>query len=592
MAPQTRKTWGRPVVQLYAIVAIALVTDGAQITVTLLHTNDVHGRFEEFSPSGTRCQESFSKMGLCVGGIARQKTLANQVRSSGQHVLFLNAGDYYQGTLWDYLLGARIVADAVNYLEHDAMSLGYHEFDRGPKELARLLRDITVPILGCNLDFSDEPLLKDLPLQPSMTVRFGSELIGIIGFSKFRNTIDTHSARIRFTDETECVKREAMRLRQRGAKVIIAVGNSGFAEKKIAQAIPEVSVIVGGGDHVLLYSGPTINGMVSGDKPHGPYPLVVKRADGSRCLIVCDFWMGKYMGNLTVTWDDRGQPLHWSGEPTLLDNSVEQDAAGLVILDKYRPELQATRSTVVASTQVYLQGDKETLRYTESNMGNVMAEAFLKHFSKRRRTSPDSWSSVSAVFINSGAIRAPIEEGSITLEDVTNVLPYGNTMVVFNLTGAQLKSIVEQGVRNYHSPGFAKSGTFLQMAGMRVVYNLYCKPGNRVAELQILCAACLIPRFETVQEDRWYTVGTSKYIAQGGDNFDFSFVKPGDHVDTSFVDLEMAIEYLNASSPVMMGLDGRISFRRMSCAGNYVPHSVAALYCSLFLTALVFLRGP
>ncbi|CAN7986184.1 unnamed protein product [Ixodes hexagonus] len=571
---------------------LAALSDGAEITVTLLHTNDVHGRFEEFSPSGARCPESLSKMGLCVGGVARQKTLVNQVRSSGQHVLFLNAGDYYQGTLWDYMLGAKIMVDAVNYLEHDAMSLGNHEFDRAPQELAQLLRNITVPILGCNVDFSDEPLLKDLPLEPSMTVRLGSDLVGIIGFTKFRTTLGMNSARVLLTDETECIRREAMRLRQRGAKVIIALGNSGYPENKIVQAIPEVSVIIGGGTHVFLYSAPTIDGMVPDDKPHDSYPVVVKRGDGSRCLIVYDFWMGKYMGNLTVTWDDRGQPLHWSGQPTLLDDSVKQDAAGLTMLDRYRPQLQAARSTVVASTQVYLQGDKETLRFTESNMGNVMAEAFLKHFSKRRRTSPDSWSSVSAVFINSGALRAPIEEGSITLEDVTNVLPYDNTMVVFNLTGAQLKSIVEHGVRHYNSPGIVKSGAFLQMAGVRVVYNLYCKPGNRVVDLQILCAACLIPRFERVQQDSWYTIGTLKYAANGGDNFDFSFVKPGDRVDTNFLDSAMAIEYLNASSPVTMGLDGRISFRRMPCAGNFVSYRAATLYCSLFVSALVSLKLP
>ncbi|CAN7938615.1 unnamed protein product, partial [Ixodes hexagonus] len=549
--------------QLYAIVAVTLVTlaDGTELTVTLLHTNDVHGHFEEFMPSGTRCGESSAKLGHCVGGIARQKTLVDQVRSTGQHVLFLNAGDYYQGTLWDYLLGAKIVVDAVNYLKHDAMSLGNHEFDRGPEGLVPLLRNSTVPILGCNVDFSGEPLLRDLPLQPSMTVKFASDQVGIIGFTKHKPTLSINAARVRFTDETECIKREAMQLHQQGVRAIIAVGHSGLLEdERIARDIPEISVIVGGRSHLFLYSGATVGGTVSGDKPHDSYPVVVKREDGSRCLIVHDFWMGKYMGNLTVTWDDSGQPLNWSGQPTLLDNSVEQDAAGLAILDKYRPQLQAARSRVVATTHVLLQGDKGLLRSGESNMGNVMAEAFLKYLAKTMPRFSGSWSSVPAVFINSGSLRSSIHSEVITFEDVVNVMPYGDTLVVVHLTGAQLKSIVEHGVRRYDRRRNVTAGEFLQVAGMRVLYNVSRNPGNRVVALHILCMACRVPRFRVVQEDRWYSVGTLKYVLQGGDEFNFSFVKTGDRFDTSYHDVDLAIEYLNASSPVTTGLDGRIAF--------------------------------
>uniref|UniRef100_A0A1S4M5W4 5'-nucleotidase n=1 Tax=Ixodes scapularis TaxID=6945 RepID=A0A1S4M5W4_IXOSC len=229
-------------------------------------------------------------------------------------------------------------------------------------------------------------------------------------------------------------------------------------------------------------------------------------------------------------------------------------------MDKYRPQLQAARSRIVAATYVYLQGDRKTLRFGESNMGNVMAEAFLKYLAKRIPRRSGFWSSVSAVIINSGSLRTSILEGIITFEDVVNVLPFGDSISLVNMTGAQLKGVLEHGVRRYDVKGVKKRGEFLQMAGMRVVYNVYREPRHRVIDLQILCTACRVPRFERVKDHRIYSIGTAKYIAHGGDEFNFSFLKPRDHVDTSFLAVEVAAEYLNASSPVTMGLDGRIAF--------------------------------
>ncbi|KAG0422449.1 hypothetical protein HPB47_001730 [Ixodes persulcatus] len=111
-----------PVCWLLVAAALGVVNaEGADFTMTVLHTNDVHGRFEEIRPDGTSCPKADAEKGLCVGGIARQKTLVDEVRKKGGNVLFLNTGDYYQGSLWYYLLGAEIVVKAVNYLKHDAM---------------------------------------------------------------------------------------------------------------------------------------------------------------------------------------------------------------------------------------------------------------------------------------------------------------------------------------------------------------------------------------------------------------------------------------------------------------------------------------
>lgn len=72
----------------------------------------------------------------------------------------------------------------------------------------------------------------------------------------------------------------------------------------------------------------------------------------------------------------------------------------------------------------------------------------------------------------------------------------------------------------------------LFLAGLRVKYDIGRKPWDRVVELQILCTACRVPAFEDVKPDTWYRIVTVSYMINGGDNFDFSFVKPEDKLDT------------------------------------------------------------
>lgn len=560
----------------------------SDLTVTVFHTNDVHGRFEQVTPSGTRCTKQAADARQCVGGIARQKTLVSRAAASGANVLFLNAGDYYQGSIWYYILGAEIVAAAVNYLGHDAMSLGNHEFDRGADGLAPLLTESEVPILGCNVDFSDEPKLKNLQPKPSLVVERAGTKIGLIGYVTPNTTYLSNPGKVRFTDEVDCIRREAQKLRSEGVQVIVAVGHSGVPrDVEICQRVPEVSLVVGGHTHTFLYSGPTVDGLVSGDKPQGPYPIVVDRAAGSRCLVVQDFYLGKYMGNINVTWNQRGEVLRWSGQPVLLDSSIPEDPEGLALLDRYRDRVAQGRAVSVADTKVLLEGDKRVCRLDECNLGNLVMDAFLKKLASL--PSPQgSWSRVAAVIANAGGIRASIDEestgGRVTFEDVVNVLPFGNTLVVMNVTGAQLKGLLEHGVHRHDAKGEIPPAEFLITSGLRAVYDVRRKPYDRVVEAHILCTECRVPRFEPVEDGRRYHIAAVSYIVNGGDNFNFSFLTPRDKYDTGFEDAVIVVRYMNATSPITAAVDGRVTFLKTHQASN----AHLALASPFLLLLLVF----
>ena len=89
--------------------------------LTVLHTNDVHARFEQINKYSALCKPADEAKQLCYGGIARIKSKVDEIRARDPNVLFLDAGDQYQGTLWFYTFGGNITAHFMNQLEYDAM---------------------------------------------------------------------------------------------------------------------------------------------------------------------------------------------------------------------------------------------------------------------------------------------------------------------------------------------------------------------------------------------------------------------------------------------------------------------------------------
>ena len=100
--------------------------------LAFFHINDVHAHLDEFSSSGTDCTRP--ERG-CYGGYARVKTVIEEQRPNYEDSLWLNAGDEFQGTLFYSFYGGEKIAETLNQLEFDAMTLGNHEFDGGDAQL-------------------------------------------------------------------------------------------------------------------------------------------------------------------------------------------------------------------------------------------------------------------------------------------------------------------------------------------------------------------------------------------------------------------------------------------------------------------------
>jgi 5'-nucleotidase len=152
--------------------------------------------------------------------------------------------------------------------------------------------------------------------------------------------------------------------------------------------------------------------------------------------------------------------------------------------------------------------------------------------------------------MNGGGIRTSIPEGRITLGQVLEVMPFGNTLVLLTLTGAQVKEALENGVSQVEQ----SAGRFPQVGGMRYSWSASAPAGSRITGIQVSDGR---GGFVPIDPNASYRVVVNNFIAGGGDGY--SVLQRGTNkVDTGFLDADVLVEYLQARSPVNPQVEGRI----------------------------------
>nr|CAD7440907.1 unnamed protein product [Timema bartmani] len=362
-----------------AVFAASSGGDAANFEIILLHTNDMHARFEQTTALSSRCTDADAEANRCYGGMARVASEVRKIRAraasgEGPNVLFLNAGDTYQGTVWYTFHKWRIVARFINLLDFDAISLGNHEFDDGVSGLIPFLNNVTCPVLASNLDLSEEPLLAATPLANSTILVVNGTRIGVIGYLTPDTKELSKSEKVKYIDEVDAIKLEADKLKNQGINILIALGHSGFRKDiQIATEVPDIDVVIGGHTNTFLYTGDQPDLEV----PESLYPHVVTQPSGRKVYVVQAYAYTKYLGQLDLEFDEHGEVISHKGNPILLDSSVTQDQDILNELEYWRTDIETLQNTVVGRTKVLLDGDRKSCRLVECNMGNLITDAMI-----------------------------------------------------------------------------------------------------------------------------------------------------------------------------------------------------------------------
>ncbi|KAG7220512.1 hypothetical protein INR49_018039 [Caranx melampygus] len=542
--------------------------------LVLLHTNDVHGRVEETSKRSGTC----GKSGECFAGVARRATVIKRIRGSESNVLLLDAGDQFQGTVWfNYYKGAE-AAHFMNKLQYSIMAFGNHEFDNGVEGLMKpFMQQIRCPVVSANIRVDDTLAATfGTSFQPYRILMVDGQKVGVVGYtSRETPALSKPGPHLQFEDEVTSLQPHVDKLKTLGVDKIIALGHSGFTmDKEIAKKVRGVDVVIGGHSNTFLYTGTP----PSSEVPAGLYPFMVTSDDGRKVPVVQAYAFGKYLGYLKVTFDKDGHVVSSTGNPILLNSSIPQDPEFLADVEEWKKNLANYSSQVIGQTLVLLNGDTTECRYRECNLGNLICDAMVAN--NIRSSDGVQWNHVSASIFNGGGIRASIDElsrnGSITMEDLISVLPFGGTFDLVQLKGSTLRKAFEHSVKRYGE----STGEFLQVSGLHVEFDLSKPPGSRVKSLSILCIDCRIPLYEPVKDEEVYRIVVPSYLVTGGDGFSMIKNETLKH-NSGDLDITVVSNYITQRQKVYPAVEGRIKIY------NSAP-GLSGLTMSLVLLGLLW----
>ncbi|XP_033635326.1 snake venom 5'-nucleotidase-like [Asterias rubens] len=520
--------------------------------LTILHTNDIHTRFEETSENfGGVCTAELAEQGVCYGGEARRATVVKEIRQSVPNTLLLDAGDHFQGTVWFYAFRGEASACFMNLLGYDAMALGNHEFDIGISGLLPFLNNVSFPVLSCNIDSTSEPSMSGLYACYTVVNMEGAERVGIVGYTSVDTPLFSKSGNLVFNPEVESLQPAVDKLIASGVNKIIALGHSGIdTDMDIAQHVQGIDIVVGGHTNTFMYTGSP----PSSEVPYSDYPLVVRPSHdpSSTVLIISAYAYGKYLGRLDVTFDEEGAVRSFDGNPILLDSNVQQDADTLNDMLLWKQQVDLVANEVVGTSLVPLQGN-EFCYFIECNMGNILADAMLESFINQ---TDGSWSDVAVAMTTTGSVSAnEVTAGDITINDLLLNMPYGNTIDVLELKGKHILDMLEHSVKRYEDSGNA--GEFIQLSGLQVIYDVTLPIGQRVVDVRVRCADCTVPSYSSLNMEKVYRVAMNSYMAGGG--YGFSANQNKLSLIKGELDVEVTSRYFQTYSPITTGLERRVT---------------------------------
>jgi 5'-nucleotidase len=487
-----RRTVG--LLALPALAQPALTPARAQTAarVALLHMNDFHSRHLPIAGNSAACREGAA----CYGGSARLAAAVAEGRaaaaSAGRPALLLDGGDQFMGSL--FYTHHRGLAEAAvqRAIGTSAMAVGNHEFDNGPRTLAAYADAAPFPLLSANMDTSRSADLAGR-VRPSAEFALGGARLVVIGLTTPDTAnISSPGPDIRFSDPAEAAERAIWEARRTGPSTVVLLSHLGLAaDRRLAENLRGVDVILGGHSHTLLANGPGGAGVAP--EAAGPHPVLAR---GVR--IAQAGAHGRYLGRLDLDISADGHVVAHGGEVRELQADLPEDPAVAALIAMLGEPLEALRGRPVAQLPRAL--DNAPCGVSPCEIGALVAQGM-------RRAIPDA----QIGWMNGGGIRAGLPAGSVTWGDVLTTLPFQNTVARMVLRGHAIQAALENGVARWPMV----SGRFPQLVGLRFTLVQGAPPGSRVAGVEVEEGGS----WRALDPGRAYVVATNNFLRRGGDGF-------------------------------------------------------------------------
>ncbi len=523
-------------------------------TLTLVHLNDTHSHLEALPVTLT---VDGVRTTAVAGGFPRLKTAVDEMRAVNPGMLLLHGGDAVQGTLYFTLFNGEVEYDFLNLLGIDAMTFGNHEFDRGCTPIPGWIDRSAFPWISANIDFSGEPDIA-ARVRPTLIKDVGGERVAVIGLTtETTPEITRNVGHAVFLDAVESTRRQVNLLTAQGINKIIVLSHLGYdRDRDLARSISGVDIVVGGHSHSLLgqEEGLAHIGLV----PVGDYPTALVAPDGKRVLVLQAWRWGHVLGRMHVRFSKDGEILAYTARATVpvgdafVQNGQPVDPSSPVyakILEALAAsgtaKIYAEDPAVVARLAPYAEA-VEQFRSVKvatavnpitiglnSGPGPLACDSMLAAFAPAR-----------AAILNYGGVRRDLTQGDITVGDVLEVMPFGNTLVLVDLTGAEIKDALEEDIDYLlaHYPGYDPP-LVPYVGGMTFSFHPQAQAGSRVLNLKIRDAQ---GDYCPAADAEVYSLVTNAFVAGGGDGFAAIKNATGFRSDTGMIDGDAFREYLKA----------------------------------------------
>ena len=521
--------------------------------IVILHTNDVHGEY---------------KANIGYAGLAAYKAEMEQ----SHYVALVDAGDFTQGAAISILSRGEYLVDIANKVGYDIMVPGNHEFDYGIEQAMKNLTSLEAAVLSCNF--------RDLRTGRSVfdaykIMRFGKTKVGFVGictpetYTKSTPTyfMDEDGSYIYSFSEGEgfyaTIQAAVDAVRAEGVDYVVAVGHAGID----SQSEPWTST-----DIIANTTG--IDVFIDGHSHSAIENERILNRDGSPVVLAQTGEKLNAIGKVTIATDG-------TISAELISDYIEKDAEiAEYISDEIETKYREYTSQVVAQSAVELNGVKASVRTGETNMGDLIADAY--------RIVMDADIGI----MNGGGIRASIATGDVKIDDILAVMTFGNMATVKRISGQQIKDCLEMGVSSYPDA----SGGFAHVSGLT-----YCvdpdTPGSIVTNdkggFDRVEGAYRVYNVkvngEALDLDKIYTVACHSYwLNSYGDGMDM--FRQGETVSEKhelYVDNVMLVKYIQENLNGVIGEDyaeaqGRIvidPFTDVLATSWFAPY-VTDLYAS------------
>jgi len=511
---------------------------------TVLHTNDNHGRFFENSKGEY--------------GMAARKTLIEQIRdeveANGGEVLLLSGGDINTGVPESDLQDARPDFVGMNLLGYDAMAVGNHEFDN-PLDVVEMQRELAnFPMLAANIydkvsgvRYFDAYKIFDVNGLRIAVVGLTTEDTAKIGNPEFISDLE-------FTDPTEEIQKVIQDIKDAGAADLIFAtthmghyadatnGSNAPGDVAMARAVTagDLQAIIGGHSQNPVCMEPGTNDYAE----FNPGDDCAPDQQNGTYIMQAHEW-GKYVGRADFEYYDgelhlasyKLVPVNLKKKVKDADGNTVKDADGnsvyeligeeitpdakvLDILQPYQDKGQEQLGEVIATTAELLDGERANVRFMQTNLGHLLSTA------QTTKVNAD------VGVMNSGGVRASIEEGNITYKDVLTVQPFGNTITKSTVTGAELSEYL-----GVVASMQIDSGAYAQLTG--VTMNVDCQA--KTVDISDVNG-------KGYDAASTYTFTVPSFNAAGGDGY--PKLTP---VMTGYVDAEVLYSYLKEKGSIAAG---------------------------------------